>query len=1102
VQAAEIMGVVWDATGSVLPAAQISAVNVHTGVLRRTISNQSGYYSIPFLQPGSYRLTVRREGFMVATGGDVRLVVGQRFRLDVTMAVARVMETVQVHGDGLLEDSSSGLGEVISEEAVSALPLNGRNYTQLLTLTAGATPVSTAQGSKAGPTDGAVTGIPDSPVVRPSFHGQQNRSQIVYLDGIINTDFRISTYALAPNLDLLQEFKVQAHSEKVEWGGVTGGIINLVSKSGTNQFHGSGFWFVRNDVLDARDPFKDGQRNAPVPFRQNQFGATLGGPLIHDRTFFSGGYEGWRYRKPSQSFGRVPTNAELTGDFSNSIVARDIFNPFTTTRTTNGSLLRTPFPDNRIPASLLSPMTQGFLETYAERPNLADPVFNFINNHSTRDDADGFQIKIDHLISENDSVFFRWTRLVRDALTPGGAKSQSGSQMISDNWGGGWLHMFSPNVILNVRGGVARRDFLDVFLHSAGLDPMRQLGFTDVDRFGGLQMRLSEPWGDISPRGPAQRQNPTRSASADLTWVRGDHTFKGGYQQVNVRRLQTNRIQTYEFDDHVTSHPQFLGTTGASLASALLGLPVRFSGILPEEGAINFGLTTWSAYFQDEWRASPTLTINLGLRFDHNRKPSLASGLMAGPDLDRGLWLIGAETMPPPCNQTQKAPCIPGNGLEDVPHGDRIVLAGSPNYIPMEIWDNWGPRIGVAWRVSDKIVVRGGYGMYWDTLIGNSQYTQHNVEGRWPASTGFSGSANELGAAPRRIQEIQGQFPAVLPEPTPWEATGWVNDPERRNAYSHQWNIEVQRQFNESLMASLAYVGSFNGQLDYTGLANTALQPGPGAPDEIDQRRPVPFLGGGLFYSRSIAQSNYNSLQCKVRRRFSEGLQTQLSYTWSKSIDDSSGWFGAENGPGGSAGIQNYHDPLSNRSVSSYNIPHFLSWYTVWELPFGATKRWFRDGLAARILGGWQTNSILQWRSGQPFNLAVSGDVANIGAERRGWNYARPNLVGDPRLEHPTVDRYFNVDAFAIPRFEYGNFGRNVLASDSVFNTDFSLFRTVPLRHAEHPVNLQLRFEAFNVFNHIDWAPPGTTIGDTGAGRISEVAHAPRILQLGLRLTF
>lgn len=1102
VLSAELVGIIWDASGAVLPDANVSLTNLRTGILRKTSSNESGYYSIGFLPPGSYRLTVRREGFMVSSKGDLRLEVDQRFRLDITMAVAQVMESVEVSGGGLLEFASSGLADVVSEQGVEALPLNSRNFTPMLTLGPGATPVSTAQGSSAGATDGDVTGIPGSPVVRPSFHGQQNRSQIVYMDGIINTDFRISTYAMLPNLDLLREFKVEAHSDRVEWGGVTGGVINLVSKSGTNEFHGSAFSFVRNDALDARDPFKDAMREAPAPFRQNQFGATLGGPLIRDRTFFSGGYEGWRYRKPSQSFGRVPSDAELSGDFSDSIAGRDIFNPFSTRRLVGGDLVRDPFPNNRIALALISPMVRGFLTTYAERPNLDDPVFNFINDSSIRDDAESFQIKLDHQFSESDNVFFRWTRLARQAVTPNGVKSQSGSPSRSNNFGGGWIHVFGPNISMNLRGGVARRDFESIFPHTAGLSPLKELGFSDVDRYGGLELRLSDPWGDISPRGPAQRQNPTRSAAVDLAWVKRNHTLKSGYQWINVTRLQSNRLQRYEFDDDVTNNPQVPGTTGVSLASALLGLPVRFSGELPDQGLIDFDITTWSAYLQDEWRLNPSITVNAGLRFDHNMPPTIRSGLMAGPDLDRGQWLIGAETAPLPCAIVGRAPCIPGQGLNDVPHGDRVVLTGSSNFIPREIWDNWGPRLGLAWRALNSTVVRAGYGMYWDTLIGNTQYIQHNIENRWPASPGYLGAANGLGSTPRRIEEIQGAFPAVLPEATPWDVTGWTNDPGRRNAYSHQWNIEIQQQFGRDLMASLAYVGSMNGRLDYTGLANTSLEPGPGAPELVDQRRPVPFMGGAFFYSRSIGRSNYNALQFKLRRRFSGGLQTQLAYTWSKSIDTSSGWFGAENGPGGSAAIQNYHDPDSNRSVSSYNIPHCLSWYSVWDLPVGRGRRWLDSGIAGGILGSWRLNSIVQWRSGQPFNLAVNGDVANIGAERRGWRYARPDLVGDPRVENPTAESYFKTDAFRIPRFAYGNFGRNVLSSDPVANVDLSILRNISLSAGDPKRQLQIRIEAFNLLNHIDWAPPGTTIGEAGAGRVSAVAHAPRIVQLGLKLLF
>ncbi len=1099
--AAEILGLIWDATGSVLPEARITIANVETGVLRRTVSNGSGYYSIPALQPGVYSLTAQRDGFMVTTNGAVKLEVNQRLRMDVTLSVAQVAERVDVEAAGLLDSDSASLGDAVSQKAVEALPLNGRNYTALLTLTTGATPVSTAQGSVAGSNDGSVTAIPDTPVVRPSFNGQQNRSQIVYLDGIINTDFRISTYAVLPNLDLLQEFRVQSHDDRVEIGGVTGGVINLISKSGTNEFHGTAFWAVRNDALDARDPFKDAQRSSPAPFRQNQFGASLLGPILRDRAFFSAGYEGWRYRKPSQIFGRVPDAAELAGDFSSSIAGRDIYDPYTTRRGPDGALVRDPIVNNRIPEARISSQMRGFLETYADPPNYLDPVHNFINASSARDDSESFQVKVDDHTTRRDDVFFRWSRMTRAAVNPGGLKSSTDSVMTADNYGGGWTHFFAPTLSLGVRAGVARRDFERLFPHREGLEGLRRLGFADVDRFAGVGVRLSSPWGEVNPRGPEVRENPTRSVSADLTWVRGDHTFKAGYQRIGVRRLQTNQFQSYEFDDQATSDPQMLGTTGVSLASALLGLPSRFTGELPDEGTIDFGSASWSGYFQDEWRVRPSLTINAGLRFDHNDAPSLRGGLMAGPDLDTGRYLIGAETMPPPCDLVLQAPCIPGSGLAAIPHGDRIVLAGSPSFIPKEIWDNWGPRVGIAWRASEKTVVRAGYGLYWDALIGNSQYIQHNVEARWPASPGFLGSANGLDEAPRRIEDIQGRFPHVLPEPTPWNLTGWTNDPDRKNAYSHQWNLEIQRQLDPNLMASVAYVGSSNGRLDYSGLANTAPAPGPGSPEEVDARRPVPYMGGGFLYSRSIGRSHYNAFQLKVRRRFSEGFQSQLSYTWSKSIDTSSGWFGVENGPGGSAGVQNYHDPASNRSVSSYDVPHYVSWYTVWEPSFGKGKARFRRGLGRALLGDWQMSSIVSWRSGQPFNLAVNGDVANIGAERRNWRYARPNLVGDPRLGGRTVDRYFNTDAFAIPRFAFGNFGRNVLRSDAVFNADLSLFRNVRLQ-ADGEARLQVRLEAFNLFNHIDWAPPGTNIGEAGAGRVTEAAHAPRVLQLGLRFSF
>ncbi|MCW5978277.1 MAG: carboxypeptidase regulatory-like domain-containing protein [Bryobacteraceae bacterium] len=1099
---AEISGTVRDGTAAVLPDVEISVINVETGMHRRTATNQSGFYAVAFLPPGAYRLTARREGFMVVTRGDLRIGAGQTLWIDVSLAVASVRETVSVSYDLLNDQTSAELGTVVDPAAVSSLPLNGRNITQLLALTPGVTPVSTAQGSVTGVGDAFPTGIPGSQYLKPSYHGQQNRSQIVYMDGIINTDFRSNSYAILPSIDLIQEFKVQAHNDKVEWGGVAGGVVNLVSKSGSNEVHGSGFWFVRNEALDARDPFKDVTRESPAPFRQNQFGATVGGPAIRNRTFFYGGYDGWRYRRPSQSLARVPTVEELGGDFSASIVNRDIYDPFST-RTEGGDYVRAPFPGRIIPPALLNPMSKRFVEIYEESPNHADPVYNFINSVSSRDDANSFQIKLDHQPRESDNLFFRWSRQLRNSVQAGGPKKSSGTAMTADNYGGGWLHMFSPDVIVNVRGGAARRDFRgDVETHAAGLAAMKTLGFRDVDRFGGLRMELASPWrGGIGLAGAAPRENPTYNVSGDASWAKGDHSLKGGIQWVGVERLQINTSQTFFYDDSTTADPQRPGVTGTSLASALLGLPVRFEGYLPEEGKIHFGIDTWSGYFQDEWRIRPNITLNYGIRFDHNAKPVIYDGMQSGPDLDRGLWLIGAGSMPPPCNGAGGGTCIPGNGLSDVPFGERIVLAHPPVYVPKQIWDNWGPRAGLAARITRKTVVRAGYGLYWDSLVSNSQYTQHNVN-NWPMTIGFVGSANGLGQPLRTIQDIEGSYAAALPEPSPWERQGWFNDPERKNGYSHQWNVEVQRQLSEDLTASAAYVGSWSGRLEYSGLGNSARQPGHGTPEEVQARRPVPFLNGGVFYSRSMGTANYNALEVKMRRRFARGLQMLVSYTWSKSIDaGSSGWFAAEEGPGGSSAAQNYHDPKSNRSVSAYDIPHFLSWYTVWETPFGKGKRWWRNGAAAAMLGNWQVNSIVQWRSGQPFNLAVAGDVANIGNERAGWYYARPNLAGNPRLENPTVDRYFNVEAFAIPYFTYGNFGRNVLRTDRVFNADVSVFKLIPVGEGTRK-QLELRIEAFNVFNHIDWAAPETLIGFAGAGRITATEHEPRVIQLGVRFVY
>ena len=886
------------------------------------------------LQPGLYTLQVSADGFKTAAVPGFPVEVNQTVTRAVTLEIGVVTETVEVvAGAEMVQQSSAELGEVISEAAVRDLPLNGRNFTQLMTLTPGATPVSTAQGSGVGSGDGSNTGVPGSTFVKPSFNGQQNRSFIIYQDGIINMDFRSHGYATLPNVDLIQEFKVQSHNDKVEWGGVTGGVVNLVSKSGTNEFRGSAFWFVRNDTFDARDPFTDATSDGPAPFRQNQFGATYGGAIVRNKTFFSGGWEAWRYRKPTQSQGRVPTSEELAGDFSNSIIGQPIFDPFSTTVDEGGNYRRTQFPGNRIPQSVLSSQMTGFFDAFEERPNLADPVFNFINSVSSSDDADTFQVKIDHLLSPKDSVFGRWTYLSRDSVTPRRPEARHRSRDAVPQRRG----RVDPHVHTNPHPQCPRRCRAPGHhLRPGSRGGRGRPGSAGLSRCGAVRRtadRSDQPLGHVRVprRGPARE--PRHSTSRATSRRFGAVTrLKIGGQWMAVERLQGNTFQVFRFGDQVTGDPQNPGATGASLASALLGLPSSFNGFLPDDGTIHFRVPTYSFYAQDEWRASSRLTLNYGLRFDYSQPVTILNqGMMGGIDIDRQVWLVGLPSMPGDCSRTGRAPCIPRRRPAPGPH-----RAGEPRQLPAQPGPRQlGParRGGLPHRREHRAAGRIR------AVLGRTDEQQpvHAAQREHVADVDrLQRQGQRLGEGAQSISDLEGNFPAVLPAPSPWVLDTWSNHPSRKNALSHQWHVELQRQVTEQLMASAAYVGSVNRRGEYAGLGNSATESGPGTPEEVNARRPFPQAGGGTFYSRSIGESSYHALQLKARRRFADGFQMLLSYTWSKSMDNgSSGWFAAENGPGGSSSAQNYHDPDSNRSVSSYNIPHFLSFYSVYELPVG-----------------------------------------------------------------------------------------------------------------------------------------------------------------------
>jgi outer membrane receptor protein involved in Fe transport len=1052
---------------------------------------------------------VELQGFQTAQVPTFSVGVGQTVTQNITLRVGEVTQTMEVVAEApLLSASSAELGVVVEEKVIHNLPLNGRNFTQLLLLTPGVNPVSVAQGpqgSMSFQSEGN-TGVPNSPIVNASIQGQQNRAKVYFYDGIINTSVRAASYVVLPDIDMIQEFKVQSHNDKAEYGGVTGGVVNMYSKSGTNDFHGSAFWYVRNDYFDARDPFQDANRNRTAPFRQNQFGANLGGPIFRNKTFFHGGYDGWRFRDVATGFSRLPAAGELSGDFSSYYYNRQIFNPYST-RTVEGRVVRDPFTGNRVPASMISSMMKGFFEQYGYKPNYAgDPLNNFQQSRSRKSDANNYQVKADHHFSSFDNVFFRWNEQRIHNFQPVGDTAGNSPDFLNRNYGGGWIHTFSPTLILEVRGGAATQPTEDAPLESQfGSAPMTQLGFKEIDRFDGLIVRLQgNPWTgqpDYGHRGLAPRGNPNYSLTSNLTWLRGNHNFKMGFQWVRIDRLQINNYQRLDFTETPTSDPQNAARTGDALASALLALPTTYNGELEDVSRIEFWTSTTSGFFQDEWKVKPNLTLTLGLRYDFIGKVHGKGDYMlqSGPDYNTGEWLIAAESLPT-CAQSRRAPCLPGTGLNAVPFSQYIRFTGGTDNILKTIKDNFGPRIGVAWQVNHKTVLRAGFGMHFDALPSRSQYGQHQFEfWGWPQSAGFNtGNINRIGDPLRTIADLQGQFTFVEPAASPWSQTGYYNDPNRKDPYSHQWHVEIQRQVSPSLMMAAAYVGSRSGRLDYAAPSNVAKTPGPPATAaEINARRPWPHMSSEPFYSWDRGEANYNALQYKLQKKISGGVGAVISYTWSKSIDTSSGWFNAENGIGGRT-IQDVYHPETNRAVSSYDVPHLLIGGVVWEVPAGRGKRWLSTGPASWILGGWQLNTQFMWRSGQPFSPDVGGDIANVGS-RSGLNYGRPNLVGNPFLANPTAVQWFQGAAFVKPVNSYGNAGRNILRVDNVSNTNLSLFKTLPIQERKE---LQLRFETFNVFNHMDLGNPVTRIDQPNPGRITSISHPPRQMQFGLRFVY
>ncbi len=1087
---ASVNGVVRDSSGAVVPDVSMVLHNVDTGVDRKTVTNGSGAYVLLNIPPGPYSLEASKTGFKSAGQSGITLAVNQTATFDFTLSVGAVTQGVTVEASAVrVEGSTAELGTAIVRREVNDLPLNGRNFTQLLTLTPGVSGINTSQN----------TGFGVGPVgsyTIPAINGQNNRSNFFLLDGINNEGSLTSSYAVQPIVDDLQEFKVDSHNDQAQFGGVMGGVINIATKSGTNDLHGTLWEFMRNTDFDARSPFL----KAVTPFVQNQFGGNIGGPVDlpfyngRNKTFFFFGIEQFVNHTAGQSLFLTPTPAEFVGDFSG--VPQPIFNPFTTRPDPNhpGQYLRDPFPGNQIPGNLIDPHTQAYKALYPQ-PVLNSGVagINGIANTPSINDALGYDIRIDQQAGTKDSFWFRFSRFRREIDSQGVfLGSQNSNVYPAYNLGVNWLHTFSPSAVLQVQfGRVSAYSSTASYISGApgiagGFSPGFACGF------GGAKSCLIP---NVSITGYAGGgENLALNSASDIylgkvsfSLVRGRHIFNVGGEIDSNNNYGVLANDNIGFIPFQTANLESPGGTGNAFASFLLGVPDNTE----RRSRVNNLSGGWvdSLYAQDQWKATDRLTVNLGLRYDVTfipvLDPSIANSQMTGGiDFNTGNYVLTKTAGSlGSCQSVGQAPCIPGGTLP------AHVVVGSSNALVHNDYTNFQPRVGLAFRLDNKTAIRASFGMFTDNWAAIAQAAQ-NYGGLWPSVLLARGNNLNANIPNRTAEDPLGVGDKVnpLPPANPFSQVAYYTDPNARNPYSEQWNIGVQRQVSSDTLVTVNYVGSHSVALPCCGYYNTALTPGPGTPQS---RALFPYIAP-TWYDRSVGMASYNGLQVSVKKTAAHGLTYLVSYTWSKAMDTGcDGYFGVEG-----CSSQNPYSLSADKSVAGFDLTHDLTVSSVYQLPFGAGQR-FRTGnrVADQAIGGWNFNTIITLTSGAPYTISFSGDVANTGNVTQ-----RVNIIGNPNLANPTTGGWINTQAFQAPApFTWGDIGRNTLRGDWFKNVDLSMFRQFTITESKR---LEFRAEAFNAFNMPTWGAPVSVFNSPNFGRVLGIRSIPRQLQFALKLYF
>ena len=1071
----EVNGIVTDASGAAVSGAIVTITNPATGFNRVLKTNDGGVYSAPALNPGAYTVKVERQGFQAQSRAGVEIQVGQAPTLNFTLTVGNVSEVIEVTGGApVLETESTSVGTVIENKRIVELPLNGRNYLQLASLIPGATTngPSSSQGQQ------RMGGARNAFAL--NIAGQRVHFNHYSLDGMENTDPNFNTYLFLPSIDALQEFKVESGLFSAEYGRAIA-QVNVSTKSGTNDFHGVGFAFVRNSYFDARNFFA---RVNPA-FKRNQFGGTFSGPVRipklfdgRNKLFFMFNYEGLRERRSLTQQGTLPDARYRSGNFGflNKAI-RDPLNPGQN------------FPNATIPDSRIHATSRKVLNDYFPLPNQPGGgalgiTNNYLNDEGRRTDGDQFTFRTDYAIGSNQNAFFRFSQTKEPQYIPFQIQNQGNNVDILGQQGViGHTTVIGSNKVNDFKFGMNYFNSANIQTRANTRNVVGELGLKGISQdplFWGIpvfQISGFSNSGDCNDC-PFVNWNTTFHVSDNFSWTVGKHSLKFGGE---YRRLRYNQIGAVVPRGRFSWNGQY---TSEPMADMLLGFMNNTEG---QVGApvSSFRQNYMGLFVQDTWKLTRKLTVNMGLRWEYE-----------SPFYDKNDAIVNVDFL---WNNSRRPDFIRAGTGDPLAGNPQFPFPSNFNYVRDGRFgrgafqpdrNDIGPRIGIAYQLDTKTVWRTGFGIYFVRDIANAVF---DIVRNQPFTVRQSEPAN--------ISSPNLTWDRLFTNPS--AATFLLaNQYGERTSYVAQWQTSIQRELNKNMSLEVTYMGSSGIKLRRLMSYNNPV-PRPG---NQTANRPFPDLGG-FQVMNAPSHATYHSLQMRLQHRFANGFTLLGSYAYGKSIDNGSGIRTTDGDP--LTPSDNYN-LAAERGLSAFDFRQRLTSSFLYEVPFGKGRKFGIDnGFANALFGGWQLGGIFTFQDGFPATAFCGpGNIQN------GGGYCKPDAVSSEKANLPddqqTVSRFFNTKAFvdrlgvapgaAQPVFRYGTAGRNTIIGPGIIGIDASVSKIFRFFEGKHSVDL--RGEFFNLPNHANFAQPGTSVNTPTYGVIGATRIDSRQIQVALRYSF